>query len=126
MSNNTSIKTSPGKGRGVFANRSIQIGELIETAHVIVIPNDEITTTIDFYVFTWLGETSAIALGTASLYNHSNDPNVAFVRDYDNGVITFAATRDIEEGEELYINYGYEEDEMLLGDAAKKVHGEKL
>lgn len=98
----------PGKGRGVFAQRQIHGGELIERAPVIVVPAGQweaMDKTILFeYFFAW-GEHSAIALGYGSLYNHSYRPNARYVKLLAEQVIEFYALRDIQPGEEILINY---------------------
>lgn len=75
-----SVKDSPGKGRGVFAQRNFKKGEVIETCPVIVLPAKEIDslelTQLYNYYFAWGPDSKdgAIALGYGSLYNHSYNP----------------------------------------------------
>lgn len=111
----------PGKGRGVFAARSIEVGELIETAPVIIIPPEQtdrvLGSVLEFYVFDWWEDASgfAVALGTGSLYNHSYVPNVRYQKRFRDGLIEFRALRAILEGEELVMNYnGTPEDRSPL------------
>ena len=51
------VKDSPGKGRGVFAQRNFKEGEVIETCPVIVLPAEEIDalelTQLYSYYFAW-------------------------------------------------------------------------
>ena len=64
-----SVKESPGKGRGVFAQKYFKKGEVIETCPVIVLPAEEIDalelTQLYNYYFAWGPESkdAAIALG---------------------------------------------------------------
>ncbi|MFZ9887458.1 MAG: SET domain-containing protein [Myxococcota bacterium] len=101
----------PGKGRGVFAARPIDAGELIETAPVIIIPPEQteriLGSVLEFYVFDWWEDASgfAVALGTGSLYNHSYVPNVRYQKRFSDGLIEFRALRPVLEGEELVMNY---------------------
>lgn len=101
----------PGKGRGVFATRDIAAGEVIEVAPVVIVPPEQVEriygTVLEFYVFDWYEDATAfaIALGTASLYNHSYLPNVRYGKRFDEGLIEFRALRDIRAGEELVSNY---------------------
>ncbi|MCL4860229.1 MAG: SET domain-containing protein [Caldilineaceae bacterium] len=102
------IAESPGRGRGVFAQRQIHSGQLIERAPVIVVPAGQwegMDRTVLFdYFFAW-GEHSAIALGYGSLYNHAYQPNARFVKHFSQQVIEFYALRAIESDEEILINY---------------------
>lgn len=108
------------RGRGVLADGDIAAGQLIERSPVLVIPatdRDAVDRTIIFtYVFMWEHNTteedlyshtgrSAIALGFTSLLNHSYTPNCEFIRHIDDFVIDLVALRDIQEGEELTIDY---------------------
>ena len=107
----------PGKGRGVFATRNIAAGELIETAPVVIVPAEQVDriygTVLEYYVFDWYADASAfaIALGTASLYNHSYLPNVRYLKRFDEGLIEFRALRNIAAGDELVSNYNGDPDD---------------
>jgi uncharacterized protein len=110
------IKHTANKGRGIFSSADIRAGELIETVEVIVIPHQELAsleeTILGEYYYTW-GEDAgdgALALGFASLYNHSYRPNARFVKDFERGVIEFFAVRDIGRDEEITINYNGDPD----------------
>jgi len=110
-SRNVTLGLSRGKGRGVFARRLIAAGEIFETAPVIVIPKEqwhdlEKTTFFD-YTFEWgpEGEDAALALGQGSLYNHSYSPNARYTKRIDDLAIDFSALRQIEPGQEIFVNY---------------------
>jgi SET domain-containing protein len=45
-------------------------------------------------------------MGYGSYYNHSEIPSVNWITDENNKTFKFFALRDIEIGEELFINYG--------------------
>lgn len=105
------IGHTEAKGRGVFTTASISEGDLIEVCPVIIIPKLELPvihkTILHDYYFLW-GETltdCAIALGFGSLYNHELHPNANFILDLENETIDIFAIRDIDEGEELTLNY---------------------
>lgn len=109
------IKPSPGKGRGVFAQQAIPSGALIERAPVIVVPAGqwelmERTILFDYY-FAW-GKDSALALGYGSLYNHAYTPNAYFVKQFTQQVIDFIALRAIAAGEEILVNYNVDPADM--------------
>ena len=107
----TAAGLSPGKGRGLFAQRHIAAGDLIEEAPVVVVPASEVEhldrTTLQNYYFDW-GEDerdAALLLGRCSLCNHSYEPNAVFELRAERQTIRFVALRDIQPGEEITVNY---------------------
>ncbi|NRD76716.1 SET domain-containing protein-lysine N-methyltransferase [Bacillus sp. BRMEA1] len=105
------VKNTEKYGRGIFASRNIEKGELIEQSPVLVSPKSERKylkkTTLFQYCFIW-GEKydqTAIALGYGSLFNHSFTPNAMFINDLEHLTINFYAISDIQEGDEIKINY---------------------
>jgi SET domain-containing protein len=109
------VKKVPKKGRGVFATRAFKKGETVEIAPVLSIPEEDYDmiacSFLSSYLFT-IGDTnkSALALGYASLYNHSNNCNVEYF--LNGNVAMFLALRNIKAGEELTIHYGWDEEVM--------------
>jgi hypothetical protein len=102
---------SPGRGRGVFAARPLQAGELIERAPCLTFPAADWKgiekSAFDDYCFVW-GEDrkgGTLPLGYASLYNHSFEPNATYVRRLAEHVMDFVVIRDVAKGEELRTNY---------------------
>ena len=98
-------------GRGIFATRNINKGELIHEAPVIISPSGEYKnlkkTIFVEYVF-WWGENleeCALALGYGSLFNHSYTPNALYKLNLTQKTIDFYAHTDIKAGEEIMINY---------------------
>jgi SET domain-containing protein len=113
-----------GAGRGVFAKRDIDAGEMIEVSPMLVLDSWLVTwglrlTPLRNYFYQW-GENrqvSALALGFGSLYNHNFDPNAVYEKDIEQRIITFTAREDIAEDEEITINYnGHPEDMRVLWD----------
>ncbi len=106
---------SSKKGRGAFAKIDIKKGTIIDIGNVILIRNedyDKIQDTILYgYTFEWEdpetnGEyTTAIALDICQFINHSYNPNLKNIYDYENKTIEYLAVRNISKGEELVINY---------------------
>ncbi len=102
--------TGTPKGRGVFAARDFNEGELVEECPVIVmdmafifLPNE-----IKVMTFHWEIDSPhacALALGYGSLYNHDNPASLRYEKDLQNGIIRFMARRPICKDEELTINY---------------------
>jgi SET domain-containing protein len=114
------------RSRGVFALRDIEVGETIEEVPVIRMPNrdvwwnvpDEDLPTISHYVFAWHDDEkvyeegvqvggegwTALALGYASIYNHSEKPNAEF-KYIKEDALRFTAVKPIKKGEEITIHY---------------------
>jgi SET domain-containing protein len=108
------IKTSPGKGMGVFATELIKEGEVIEECHLIKLPIDkeEVTSLMIDYRFCYpMGENweeYVLALGYAGIYNHSDNNNAMWRNHPTHKAFQFYAVKDIYPGEEIYVNYGPE------------------
>lgn len=109
------IRTVAGKGRGVFAQRLIRQGEILEQSPVIVITAKEwesVERTVLFdYCYGW-GDDMALALGMGSLFNHSYQPNTRYTRKVDELLIEYTALRDIYPDEEITINYNCDPNDM--------------
>lgn len=108
------IANSPNKGRGVFAARPLKKGEPIELCPVLVLSNEDteliIRSKLYHYYFVWGDDSrrSGLALGFGSLYNHSYQANARYQVDYEAETLEIFAYRDIEAGEEIFINYNGE------------------
>ena len=96
-------------GRGVFAGRDFEPGEIIEAAPVVLLDlkTQPFPAAVRRLAFNWSKTHVALALGFGSLYNHSDQPNLVFKRDLKNLTITFSTLREIEPGEQLTISYDY-------------------
>lgn len=108
------VKSSPGKGKGVFAEKIIRRGEVIEECEILLLPKKQEkalkqTLLIDYY-FMWPDGRPAISLGLGSLYNHSYKPNAMYLMDTITKRISFEALRRISPGEEITVNYNGEPD----------------
>ncbi|MBK6389832.1 MAG: SET domain-containing protein-lysine N-methyltransferase [Saprospiraceae bacterium] len=103
------IAQTPQKGRGVFTALEIPAGSLIEICPIILIPASQTLlidqTEIYNYYFVWDEHHLAVALGFGSLYNHQDPPNARVIFDYESEEIQIEAIRDINEEEEITINY---------------------
>ncbi len=108
------IANSPNKGRGVFAARPLKKGEPIELCPVLVLSNEDteliIRSKLYHYYFVWGDDSSrsGLAPGFGSLYNHSYQANARYQVDYEAETLEIFAYRDIEAGEEIFINYNGE------------------
>lgn len=99
--------TGTALGRGVFATRAFDEGDLVEICPVVLIEDElgSIPEPIRRLIFNWPQGRYALALGYGSIYNHADDPNLEFNRDVEDLAIRFNALRTIEIGEQLTINY---------------------
>lgn len=105
------IAASEGKGRGVFTTEKIDQGVVVEIAPVIVMELSDRKlldqTLLHDYIFEW-GENKeqcAMALGWVPVYNHAYNSNCEYEMDFNEQTIIIKTMRDIEPGEELFINY---------------------
>ena len=107
-SNKLELRPTETMGIGVFANKLIRTGEVIEDCWTIDLPENVLsdyrfayparTTPAEFYV---------ALTGMGMMYNHSNTPNVIWNEhptiQY---CFRFTAIRDIQMGEQCFIYYG--------------------
>jgi SET domain-containing protein len=114
------IGHSEGRGRGIFAARRFEPGEMIEVCPVIALSEADARTLdgtglYDYY-FGWGndGQAAAIALGYGSLYNHSFTPNAVHRKDAENGTVSIIAVKPISLGEEIFIRYQTGGDEQRM------------
>lgn len=93
------------KGFGVFANQPIKKDELIEDCYSLLIHNT--STDYEPYYFYFKGDSKLLPLGFGCIYNHNDNPNIAWkVIDENNRIIRFFALDDIKMDDELCHNYG--------------------
>jgi hypothetical protein len=111
------IRVDPLKGRGLFATRRIEAGEIIDSAPVIVLDAGECRavdrTILGHYYFHWDGDfdgdgRGAVALGAVTLCNHSARPRARVARNYPAQSLELYAIGAIAAGEEITIDYGCE------------------
>jgi hypothetical protein len=101
-------------GRGIFTTASIDGGEVLLFDHLLLLkPEDrQGSLTLCRYDFEFEPENcSGIALGLASLINHSVRPNADFETGYDRkGLprVIVTAIKDIKRGSQIFIDYGYD------------------
>ena len=105
------VEPSDKRGRGVFAAEEIPAYTVIEISPVLVLSEKDRSlveqTLLYDYIFAWgeNGTRACIALGYLSLYNHSYHANCDYEMDFDDELMTITTVRDIQRGEELFINY---------------------
>ncbi|KAG0165860.1 hypothetical protein DFQ28_008181 [Apophysomyces sp. BC1034] len=104
------LRSDPIRGRGVFTNAFIPRNTLIDISPVLLFSHDEYErhgqhTILDEYTYRWK-DGYALALGLGSMFNHSNNPNVGYVRSFEQRLIRYITMNDIQADEELCISYG--------------------
>ena len=105
------IDKTDERGRGVFTKSSIPANTIIEISPVLVMSSEERKlldqTRLHDYIFEWGPDSKqcCMALGYVPVYNHSYRSNCEYEMDFDNQVIKIKTIRNIEAGEELFINY---------------------
>lgn len=100
------------KGWGVEATAFISKGETVEVCPVIPMIKDKDHSHINQkqlarYVFSWNKDCDVLVQGWGGIYNHDEQNNMVYSPDDKNMTMVYKATRDIQPGEELLINYGY-------------------
>lgn len=107
------VRSTTGKGRGVFTQKLLPEGTQVEASPVIVMSGKDRPlldqTLLHDYIFEWQPEGKELgccmALGYIPLYNHSYASNCEYMMDYEKEEILVVTVRDIPAGEELTINY---------------------
>ena len=105
------VRQTAQMGNGVFTNKKIPAGTVVEISPVLVFPASERAlldqTLLHDYIFEW-GEQKdqcCVGLGYLSVYNHSTRANCEYVMDFVGKEMRIVTIRAIEAGEELFINY---------------------
>ena len=109
---------------GVFTSEDIGTHDVLQESPYCTFPYKEIRKKSDILVrYTYDSsdnnqtDEAILGFGFAGLYNHSVDYNAAYEIDTVNEVMRHYATEDIPAGSEIFINYGFEdEDEQDFGD----------
>ena len=114
---NICTRPSPGKGRGVFTTRRIGVGQIIETAPVLVVPKKDVALITESFLGHYLFHTDnkkhlVIGLGFASLINHGENANAEFIISTESIIVR--ARRTIPSGTEVTIDYGWRAEEWAL------------
>lgn len=105
----TKVLKDKRKGRGLYANTEISKGELIEVCELILMDMEEVQDSLEGYVYGYSRNKAAIALGNGSLLNHSDKSNSDFYFNYRKKQLCITAKKKISPGEEITINYGYDQ-----------------
>jgi len=97
------VRPSTIHGYGVFAERRIPKGAVIEECPVLLQAYKHFEL-VDYY-FAWQKQ-QALPLGYGLVYNHSARPNAATTIDTKRNLLIITADRNIRAGEEIMIDYG--------------------
>jgi SET domain-containing protein len=108
-----SVQLVEGMGRGVIAERDIKLGEIITNCELLLLsPEDTIKvneTDLQWYTFTFdkNSKQDCLVLGDGEIFNHDDNANVLYGLIDWNGrkLMRFQASRDINKGEQLFIDY---------------------
>ncbi len=105
------IAQTSNKGLGIFTNKAIKKGLVLEVAPVIVMELKDKKyidkTLLHDYIFMWgkNEENIAMALGWIPLYNHSYNSNCNYQMNFATNEMLIQAVSNIKAGEEITINY---------------------
>ena len=104
------VKSSPGKGWGVFATEDIYEGEIIEICSLVSISLEKDIDNLKDYRFEYKIEGKETELvipsGLGMIYNHSDNNNAAWRNHPRYKAFVFHAVKDIKAGEEICTYYG--------------------
>lgn len=117
MRYNVEVRKTRNKGRGVFATKNFQKGDIIEVCPVIILNTTERRhcekTILAYYMYPWRStRTGVVVLGYGSVYNHSFDPNADWFPKTEIDNMTYKAIKPIKKGEEITVNYNGEPDDQ--------------
>ena len=107
LSNNYIDKsTIENSGLGVFANKDYKKDDIVELNPYIEYVDNY--TGLEDYKFISPNDSSknVIVLGNGSMMNHNDKYNINYSKYEDKNFIQFIANKNINKGEELFINYG--------------------
>jgi SET domain-containing protein len=118
MTDLVEVKQSLLHGKGVFATRNIEKGEVLVKSHMALIHvNENLPEVLATLQFPWTEEYDAICISDAgSFFNHSSQPNAEVkIRDFIHLIQTFVAKTAIVKGTEITIYYNDAFDAFVKG-----------
>ncbi len=99
-------KPSSIHGYGVFAEADINVNDVIEECHILLVHDH---TALINYLFKYEKNgqiRSCLPLGYGAIYNHADEPNAKYDFDEEKTLLIYKAIKPIKAGEEIYISYG--------------------
>jgi SET domain-containing protein len=117
-----SVQMVEGMGRGIIAEKDIKRGEIITNCELLVLsPEDTVKvneTDLKWYTFTFDAQTKrdCLVMGDGEIFNHDDDANTLYGLIDWNGrkLMRFQASRDIKQGEQLFIDYNADVDKAEI------------
>jgi hypothetical protein len=101
--NKISVRPSKIHNYGVFADKNIRKGELIEDCYMIV--DEAEKSALVNYAFS-AGDDRVFVSGYGMIYNHSRTPNANYHHVKEDQIMKYVANRFIRKGEEIFVSYG--------------------
>jgi hypothetical protein len=114
MQNGLYIKEIKGKGRGVFCNKDIAAGAIIEVCPIIVVQAEDVpaiqnTRLVDYsFYFNRDENLFSLAMGFGSMYNYARYPNASHELNHELKIMLYTASTYIPAHTEICINYSGE------------------
>ena len=102
------VKNSTVAGRGVFALKNFDIGDIIEVAPSLIDDCVNFSGKVNDYI-TYVTQDKnkcALHMGYFNYYNHQDDNNANYYLDETSESIKIIAIKQIKKGEEIFVNYG--------------------
>ena len=104
--NQVIVKKSPIHGYGVFAQKDMVVGEILEECYGLDFFCDNACLSDYTFAASEPPPVTRMLTGFGSLYNHSDTPNAGYAADQQERIVTFTAMRPIRAGEEIFTSYG--------------------
>ncbi len=115
MNVNVFVELYPDMGRGLETFASLKKGTFVMQSELLVLDVADTmivnSTELKHYTFKYSDFQDCLCLGLGEIFNHSDTPNVKYeLEDFEQQgqkrkVMMFTALRDIEAGEQLFIDY---------------------
>ena len=105
------VKMTPDMGRGVFAEKNLEVGEIITNCEILVLSARDTKlvnqTDLQYYTFKFEGDQDCLVLGDGEIFNHDDNSNVSYRLVNINGrfLMEFSAIKPVKKDEQLFINY---------------------
>lgn len=109
------IKVTETYGRGLYATKHLPLGTTVTECELLVLSEMDSYrvnhTDLKHYTFKYDDKRDCLVLGDGEIFNHSSSPNVAYglVNVGDRHVMSFVTLRDVEPGEQLFIDYSQDQ-----------------
>lgn len=99
------LKDSEVDGRGVYATRDFEVGEVVELWDALIVPKKDTPwidkTELYSHYYAWSEGRAALALGLGSMYNHSYSPNCEYRVKLNVNKIEFKVLQAIKKGKKF-------------------------